>query len=134
MPGAWSCGHGGVKVILVEPAMTDTDLWRKAPETLEAEAAEMSDEYRELYAEHLDGMRKTVPRMQKMRPLPFYQRGYPSWDFQETSAQAESRRRIGRDFLGQRLGTASSFGRNGSDVANAFAECPEVDSNHRPIP
>jgi len=55
-----------VKVILVEPAMTDTDLWRKAPETLEAEAAEMSAEHRELYAEHLDGMRKTVPRMQKM--------------------------------------------------------------------
>jgi NAD(P)-dependent dehydrogenase (short-subunit alcohol dehydrogenase family) len=56
----------GVKVILVEPAMTDTDLWRKAPETLEAEAAEMSAEHRALYAEHLDGMRKTVPRMQKM--------------------------------------------------------------------
>jgi NAD(P)-dependent dehydrogenase (short-subunit alcohol dehydrogenase family) len=56
----------GIKVILVEPAMTDTDLWRKAPETLEAEAAEMRAEHRELYAEHLDGMRKTVPRMQKM--------------------------------------------------------------------
>jgi NAD(P)-dependent dehydrogenase (short-subunit alcohol dehydrogenase family) len=56
----------GIKVILVEPAMTDTDLWRKAPETLEAEAAELSAEHRELYAEHLDGMRKTVPRMQKM--------------------------------------------------------------------
>jgi NAD(P)-dependent dehydrogenase (short-subunit alcohol dehydrogenase family) len=56
----------GIKVILVEPAMTDTDLWRKAPETLEAEAAEMSAEHRELYAGHLDGMRKTVPRMQKM--------------------------------------------------------------------
>jgi NAD(P)-dependent dehydrogenase (short-subunit alcohol dehydrogenase family) len=56
----------GIKVILVEPAMTDTDLWRKAPETLEAEAAEMSAEHRELYAAHLDGMRKTVPRMQKM--------------------------------------------------------------------
>ena len=56
----------GIKVILVEPAMTDTDLWRKAPETLEAEAAEMSADHRELYAEHLDGMRKTVPRMQKM--------------------------------------------------------------------
>jgi NAD(P)-dependent dehydrogenase (short-subunit alcohol dehydrogenase family) len=56
----------GIKVILVEPAMTDTDLWRKAPETLEAEAAEMSAGHRELYAEHLDGMRKRVPRMQKM--------------------------------------------------------------------
>jgi NAD(P)-dependent dehydrogenase (short-subunit alcohol dehydrogenase family) len=56
----------GIKVALVEPAMTDTDLWRKAEETLEAEAAEMSDDHRTLYAEHLDGMRKTVPRMQKM--------------------------------------------------------------------
>jgi NAD(P)-dependent dehydrogenase (short-subunit alcohol dehydrogenase family) len=56
----------GIKVVLVEPAMTDTDLWRNAPETLEAEAAEMSDEHRELYGEHLDGMRRTVPRMQKM--------------------------------------------------------------------
>jgi NAD(P)-dependent dehydrogenase (short-subunit alcohol dehydrogenase family) len=56
----------GIKVILIEPAMTDTDLWRKAEETLEAEAAEMGDEHRVLYAEHLDGMRRTVPRMQKM--------------------------------------------------------------------
>jgi NAD(P)-dependent dehydrogenase (short-subunit alcohol dehydrogenase family) len=56
----------GVQVSLVEPAMTDTDLWRQAPETLEAEAAEMSDAHRELYAEHLEGMRKTIPRIQKM--------------------------------------------------------------------
>jgi NAD(P)-dependent dehydrogenase (short-subunit alcohol dehydrogenase family) len=56
----------GVEVILVEPAMTDTDLWRNAPETLEAEAAEMSAEHRDLYADHLDGMRRTVPRIQKM--------------------------------------------------------------------
>ncbi len=41
--GAWSCGLG-IKVILVELAMTDTDLWRKAPETLELEAAEVSAE------------------------------------------------------------------------------------------
>lgn len=56
----------GVKVILVEPAMTDTDLWRQAPETLEAGEAEMSAEHRDLYAEHLAGMRKTIPRIQKM--------------------------------------------------------------------
>lgn len=56
----------GIKVVLVEPAMTDTDLWRNAPEVLEAEAAEMSDEHRQLYGEHLDGMRRTVPRIQKM--------------------------------------------------------------------
>jgi NAD(P)-dependent dehydrogenase (short-subunit alcohol dehydrogenase family) len=56
----------GVAVSLVEPAMTDTDLWRQAPETLEAETAEMSDAHRELYAEHLEGMRKSIPRIQKM--------------------------------------------------------------------
>jgi NAD(P)-dependent dehydrogenase (short-subunit alcohol dehydrogenase family) len=56
----------GIKVVLVEPAMTDTDLWRKAPETQVEGEAGMSAEHRELYAEHLDGMRKTIPRMQKM--------------------------------------------------------------------
>jgi NAD(P)-dependent dehydrogenase (short-subunit alcohol dehydrogenase family) len=56
----------GVKVILVEPAMTDTDLWKNAPETLESEAAEMSAEHRDLYGDHLEGMRRTIPRIQKM--------------------------------------------------------------------
>jgi NAD(P)-dependent dehydrogenase (short-subunit alcohol dehydrogenase family) len=56
----------GVAVILIEPAMTDTDLWRKAPETLKTGEAEMSPEHRELYSGHLDGMRKTIPRVQRM--------------------------------------------------------------------
>jgi NAD(P)-dependent dehydrogenase (short-subunit alcohol dehydrogenase family) len=56
----------GVKVVLVEPAMTDTDLWRNAPETLEAEAAAMSDEHRDLYGRHLAGMRRTIPKIQKL--------------------------------------------------------------------
>jgi NAD(P)-dependent dehydrogenase (short-subunit alcohol dehydrogenase family) len=56
----------GVRVILVEPAMTDTDLWRKAPETLDDGEKEMSAEHRQLYADHLAGMRKTIPRIQKM--------------------------------------------------------------------
>jgi NAD(P)-dependent dehydrogenase (short-subunit alcohol dehydrogenase family) len=56
----------GIEVVLIEPAMTDTDLWREAPETLEAEAAAMSDAHRELYAGHLDGMRRAIPRIQKM--------------------------------------------------------------------
>jgi NAD(P)-dependent dehydrogenase (short-subunit alcohol dehydrogenase family) len=56
----------GVKVVLVEPAMTDTDLWRNAPETLETEVAAMSDEHRDLYGEHLAGMRRTIPKIQKL--------------------------------------------------------------------
>jgi NAD(P)-dependent dehydrogenase (short-subunit alcohol dehydrogenase family) len=56
----------GIKVVLVEPAMTDTDLWRNAPETLEAETAAMSAEHRDLYDEHLAGIRRTIPRIQKL--------------------------------------------------------------------
>ena len=56
----------GVSVVLIEPAMTDTDLWRQAPETLEAGEGEMSDEHRDLYADHLAGLRRTIPRMQRM--------------------------------------------------------------------
>jgi NAD(P)-dependent dehydrogenase (short-subunit alcohol dehydrogenase family) len=56
----------GVSVVLIEPAMTDTDLWRKAPETLDAGEDGMSQEHRDLYADHLAGMRKTIPRIQKM--------------------------------------------------------------------
>jgi NAD(P)-dependent dehydrogenase (short-subunit alcohol dehydrogenase family) len=56
----------GIKVVLVEPAMTDTDLWRNAPETLEAEVAAMSAEHRDLYGGHLVGMRRTIPKIQKM--------------------------------------------------------------------
>jgi NAD(P)-dependent dehydrogenase (short-subunit alcohol dehydrogenase family) len=56
----------GIKVVLVEPAMTDTDLWRNAPETLENETAAMSAEHRDLYGEHLAGMRRTIPKIQKM--------------------------------------------------------------------
>ncbi len=56
----------GIEVVLVEPAMTDTDLWRQAPETLKGEEAELSAEHRDLYAGHLAGMRKLIPRAQKM--------------------------------------------------------------------
>jgi NAD(P)-dependent dehydrogenase (short-subunit alcohol dehydrogenase family) len=56
----------GVRVVLIEPAMTDTDLWRKAPEALEDGEAGMSAAHRELYADHLAGMRKAIPRIQKM--------------------------------------------------------------------
>lgn len=56
----------GIEVVLVEPAMTDTDLWRNAEETLETGVAEMSPEHRALYDEHLTGLRRTIPRIQKL--------------------------------------------------------------------
>jgi NAD(P)-dependent dehydrogenase (short-subunit alcohol dehydrogenase family) len=59
-----------VPVIIIEPAQTDTDMWRKADDTvLETEAA-MSPEHRELYAEHIAGMKKLVKVSQRMAVAP----------------------------------------------------------------
>ena len=52
----------GVRVVLVEPAQTDTDLWREADGALEETVAAMSPAHRELYAGHIDGARtKMIP-------------------------------------------------------------------------
>lgn len=56
----------GIRVSLVEPAMTDTDLWRLADETNDAAEAALSPAHRELYAAHIAGFRKTIPLMQRM--------------------------------------------------------------------
>jgi NAD(P)-dependent dehydrogenase (short-subunit alcohol dehydrogenase family) len=56
----------GIRVALVEPAQTDTDLWRTADDQLEASVAELSPEHRALYARHIDGYRKSIPRSQRM--------------------------------------------------------------------
>ena len=55
----------GIRVALVEPAQTDTDLWRTAEDELEASVAKLSPEHRALYAGHIEGYRKTIPRSQK---------------------------------------------------------------------
>jgi NAD(P)-dependent dehydrogenase (short-subunit alcohol dehydrogenase family) len=56
----------GISVSLIEPAMTDTDMWRKAPEQQQSAEAAMAPEHRQLYARHLDGMRRSIPRLQRM--------------------------------------------------------------------
>jgi NAD(P)-dependent dehydrogenase (short-subunit alcohol dehydrogenase family) len=56
----------GMSVSLIEPAMTDTDMWRKAPEQQSSTEATMSAHHRELYAKHLDALRRTIPRLQRM--------------------------------------------------------------------
>jgi NAD(P)-dependent dehydrogenase (short-subunit alcohol dehydrogenase family) len=56
----------GIRVTLVEPGQVDTDIWRTAPEVLETTAAGMRSEHRALYAGHIEGMRKGIPRAQKM--------------------------------------------------------------------
>jgi len=56
----------GIRVVLIEPAQTDTDLWRNAEQTFDETVAAMSPEHRELYAKHLEGMRKSIPRAARM--------------------------------------------------------------------
>lgn len=56
----------GIHVSLVEPAQTDTDLWRKADDALDESQAALSPEHRELYARHTAGFRKTIPISQKL--------------------------------------------------------------------
>jgi NAD(P)-dependent dehydrogenase (short-subunit alcohol dehydrogenase family) len=56
----------GIKVVIVEPAQTDTDMWRKAEEEMDATVAALSPEHRELYAGHIEGARKMIPIAKKM--------------------------------------------------------------------
>lgn len=53
-------------MVIVEPAQTDTDLWRKAEEDLDQTVASLSLAHRELYAKHNTGFRKSIPRSQRM--------------------------------------------------------------------
>jgi NAD(P)-dependent dehydrogenase (short-subunit alcohol dehydrogenase family) len=56
----------GISVVLIEPGQTDTDMWRTAGDmVLEVEAG-MSPAHRDLYAKHIAGMKKFVPRARKM--------------------------------------------------------------------
>jgi NAD(P)-dependent dehydrogenase (short-subunit alcohol dehydrogenase family) len=55
----------GIRVALVEPAQTDTDVWRTADDMLEASVAKLSPEHRALYARHIEGYRRSIPRTQK---------------------------------------------------------------------
>jgi NAD(P)-dependent dehydrogenase (short-subunit alcohol dehydrogenase family) len=56
----------GIKVVLVEPAQTDTDMWRGADAQLDDSVAALLPAHRELYAKHIAGFRKTIPRSQRM--------------------------------------------------------------------
>jgi NAD(P)-dependent dehydrogenase (short-subunit alcohol dehydrogenase family) len=56
----------GVRVVLVEPAQTDTDLWRRAEDDLDEFVAILSPQYRDLYAKHIAGFRRSIPRSQRM--------------------------------------------------------------------
>jgi NAD(P)-dependent dehydrogenase (short-subunit alcohol dehydrogenase family) len=55
-----------IRVSLVQPTQIDTDIWRNAPAVLEQTLGTMSAEHRVLYARHIEGLRKAIPRSQKM--------------------------------------------------------------------
>jgi NAD(P)-dependent dehydrogenase (short-subunit alcohol dehydrogenase family) len=56
----------GIRVALVEPAQTDTDMWRKAGDDLESTVELLSPAHRDLYAKHIEGYRRMIPRSQRM--------------------------------------------------------------------
>jgi NAD(P)-dependent dehydrogenase (short-subunit alcohol dehydrogenase family) len=56
----------GIRVVLLEPAQTDTDMWRDADSALDESVAALAPEHRELYAKHIAGWRKSIPRSQRM--------------------------------------------------------------------
>lgn len=55
-----------IPVVLVEPAQTDTDMWRTADQLLQDTVAGLAREHVELYGKHIDGQRRSIPRSQKM--------------------------------------------------------------------
>jgi NAD(P)-dependent dehydrogenase (short-subunit alcohol dehydrogenase family) len=56
----------GIDVVLVEPAQTDTDMWRTADDLLDEVVGDLSPETRTLYAKHIDGQRVAIPKARKM--------------------------------------------------------------------
>ena len=60
----------GIAVVVVEPAQTDTDMWRTADAVADEIADRMPDEVRRLYDRHLVGFRKSIPTGQKMAVPP----------------------------------------------------------------
>jgi NAD(P)-dependent dehydrogenase (short-subunit alcohol dehydrogenase family) len=59
-----------VPVVLVEPAQTDTDMWRTADTMVSEVEAGLTPQYRELYARHVAGMRRSVPISQRLAVAP----------------------------------------------------------------
>jgi NAD(P)-dependent dehydrogenase (short-subunit alcohol dehydrogenase family) len=59
-----------IPVVLVEPAQTDTDMWRTADTLVDDTAAALPTTARELYHRHLQGLKKSLPLSQKLAGPP----------------------------------------------------------------
>lgn len=55
-----------IRVVVVEPAQTDTDMWRTADDMVAELEAGLSPEHRDLYTRHIAGFKKMIPLSQKM--------------------------------------------------------------------
>jgi NAD(P)-dependent dehydrogenase (short-subunit alcohol dehydrogenase family) len=55
-----------IRVVIVEPAQTDTDMWRTADKVAEDLEAALTSEHRALYARHIAGFKKLIPVSQKL--------------------------------------------------------------------
>jgi NAD(P)-dependent dehydrogenase (short-subunit alcohol dehydrogenase family) len=55
-----------IPVVLVEPAQTDTDMWRTADNMVQEVEAALTPEHRALYARHIAGMKKMIPMSQRI--------------------------------------------------------------------
>ncbi len=55
-----------IAVVVVEPAQTDTDMWRTAEAMVAETEAALTPELRHLYARHIAGMKKSIPISQRM--------------------------------------------------------------------
>lgn len=59
-----------IAVVLVEPAQTDTDMWRTAGTMVDDVEAALTPAERELYGRHVEGMRASVPISQRLAVAP----------------------------------------------------------------
>ncbi|GAC1398670.1 MAG: SDR family oxidoreductase [Mycobacterium sp.] len=55
-----------IGVAIVEPAQTDTDMWRTADHMVEEAEATLTATQRELYARHIAGMKRMIPLSQRL--------------------------------------------------------------------
>jgi NAD(P)-dependent dehydrogenase (short-subunit alcohol dehydrogenase family) len=55
-----------IRVAVVEPAQTDTDMWRTANDMVEQAEAALTADQRDLYGRHITGFKKTIPLSQKL--------------------------------------------------------------------
>ncbi|WP_396925005.1 SDR family oxidoreductase [Mycolicibacterium sp.] len=55
-----------IAVSVVQPAQTDTDLWRNADQSIAEMEAALAPQHRALYTKHIAGMRKAIPMSQRL--------------------------------------------------------------------